>query len=136
MGEPVILKYRCHGSPTCLPLAIGNGDEPLLRRRFDCRLGAGARHALWRAAHIDAGTVAARDFRIHPAQYHGAAVERHDFAILWAAGITRRTNIILPVGRSFKLQFLELGAVREIHHDATTCAARDLDRLAALATRR
>src|ERR1700687_1960300 len=115
---------------------IGNMDLSLLRWRLDCRLGSGARHALRRAAHIYTGPMAPRDFRIHPAQYHGAAVERHHFAILRAAGITGWTDIILAVGRSFELQFLELGAVSEIHHDATTRAARDLDRLAALAARR
>src|SRR5260370_15003932 len=111
-------------------------DLRLLWRRFDCGLGAGARHAFRRAAHIYTGAIAASDFRIHPAQYHGAAVERHDFAILRAAGIAGRTDIILRVSGAFELQFLELGAVSEIHHDATTRAARDLDRLAALAARR
>src|SRR4029077_13296069 len=79
---------------------------------------------------------AARDFRIHPAQHQGAAVGGDDLEVLRAARVAGRTDIVLAALAALELQLLQLGAVGEVHHDATVRPARDLDRLAALAARR
>src|SRR5208282_6745020 len=85
---------------------------------------------------IHASAVAAGDFRIHPAQHHGAAVEGNDFAILRPTGVAGRTNVVFTAGAAFELQLLQRGAVGEIHHDAAVRTARDVDGLATLAAGR
>src|SRR6516165_10899694 len=105
----------------------------LLRRWLG--LVSGPRNPFGRATHIDAGAIAARDFRIHPAQHHSAAVERYDLAVLRPAGVSGWTDIVFAVGRSFELQLLQLRAVGEIHHHAVIGPARDIERLAALTAR-
>src|SRR4051812_25158632 len=57
-----------------------------------------------RAAHIDAGAIAAGDFRIGEAQDHHPPIEGDDLAILRAAGLARRADIIPPAGRALETQ--------------------------------
>src|SRR6202034_3901387 len=90
------------------------------------------RYPFGRAAHVHSGAVAAGDLRSDPAQHHGAAIERKDFAILRSTGGAGRADIVMAVGTALEVQLLQLGAVGEIHHDAAIPSAVDHDRLGAL----
>src|SRR5579872_13095 len=111
-----------------------------LRRRYR-RLGfrrrppRGVPGAFRRAADIDAGAVAADDFRVEPLQHHGAAVERDDLPIVLAAGRPGRPDIVLAALTALEFQLLQLRIVGEVHHHAAIRSAIDDNRLAARGAR-
>ena len=55
-----------------------------------------------------------------------------DLAVLRTAGIAGRADIVLAALAALELQFLQFGAVGEIHHHAAVGPAIDDHRLAAL----
>ena len=97
----------------------------------------GARRGLGAAAHIDAGAVAAGDFRIGEARDQHAAVERDDLAVALAARrLLGKADVVLAVRAAFEQQLGRLRLVGKMHHDAAARAAGDVVGLAALAARR
>src|ERR1700691_5310221 len=77
-----------------------------------------ARHAFGRTAPVPSSPITAGDFGIDPAQHHAAAVERNNLAILRTAGRTGRADKIHAAWTTFQMEFLQLRAVGEVHHDA------------------
>src|SRR4029077_8019450 len=126
-------------------ITAGRGGRFLARRRSRVRssfLGAGLgafrpRSGFGSAAHVDAGAIATRHFRIGEARDQHAPVERDDLAVARTAGrILARADVILPVRPALEAELGRLRLVGEMHDDAAARSAADAVGLTALSARR
>src|SRR5579859_2254246 len=90
----------------------------------------------WPAPHIDHRAVAGGCIRVDETRHHHPSIERHDLAILLAAGRPRWADEVLTARAALDPQFGRLRLVGKMHDHAAGRTGIDDVRLLALVARR